>query len=123
MIESLSAITLFTRDMKRSVAFYEKLGFKLKYGGGDADFSSFFAGSSFLNLMQSSPDAEFAFWGRAIFHVTDVDSCHAAAVAAGLQPSFAPRDAAWGERYFHLLDPDGHEISLARPLDLRPDRL
>jgi len=23
----------------------------------------------------------------------------------------------WGERYFHIIDPDGHEISLAKPLD------
>ena len=27
-----------------------------------------------------------------------------------------PRDAEWGERYFHILDPDGHELSFARPL-------
>ena len=28
----------------------------------------------------------------------------------------APRDAEWGERFFHLIDPDGHELSFARPL-------
>jgi len=28
----------------------------------------------------------------------------------------APQDASWGERYFHMLDPDGHELSFARPL-------
>ena len=28
----------------------------------------------------------------------------------------APRDAEWSERYFHLTDPDGHELSFARPL-------
>ena len=27
-----------------------------------------------------------------------------------------PRDAAWGERYFHLHDPDGHELSFAQPI-------
>src|SRR5438128_550362 len=27
-----------------------------------------------------------------------------------------PRDAEWGERFFHLADPDGHELSFARPL-------
>jgi uncharacterized glyoxalase superfamily protein PhnB len=26
-----------------------------------------------------------------------------------------PRDAPWGERYFHMRDPDGHELSFARP--------
>ncbi|MEE9270499.1 MAG: VOC family protein, partial [Candidatus Krumholzibacteria bacterium] len=24
--------------------------------------------------------------------------------------------AEWGERYFHITDPDGHELSFARPL-------
>jgi hypothetical protein len=27
-----------------------------------------------------------------------------------------PRDASWGERYFYVLDPDGHELSFAQPL-------
>jgi len=28
----------------------------------------------------------------------------------------SPRDASWGERYFHMPDPDGHELSFARPI-------
>jgi uncharacterized glyoxalase superfamily protein PhnB len=27
-----------------------------------------------------------------------------------------PRNAEWGERYFHLTDTDGHELSFAQPL-------
>jgi uncharacterized glyoxalase superfamily protein PhnB len=34
-------------------------------------------------------------------------------IAAGYQPDTAPRDAEWGERFFHLTDPDGHELSFA----------
>ncbi|HWC29302.1 MAG TPA: VOC family protein, partial [Dehalococcoidia bacterium] len=41
---------------------------------------------------------------------------YAKALAAGLQPSSEPRDAEWHERYFHILDPDGHELSFARPI-------
>jgi uncharacterized glyoxalase superfamily protein PhnB len=37
-------------------------------------------------------------------------------VASGAQPDAPPRDAAWGERFFHLTDPDGHELSFARLL-------
>jgi hypothetical protein len=36
----------------------------------------------------------------------------------GLAPDSAPADAAWGERYFHITDPDGHEISLASPVSV-----
>ena len=51
-----------------------------------------------------------------IFHVDDVDAMYRRALQAGLAPHAAPADAPWGERYFHLTDPDGHEVSLAKPL-------
>jgi uncharacterized glyoxalase superfamily protein PhnB len=51
-----------------------------------------------------------------IFYVSDVDALYQQAVARGLNPDAAPEDAGWGERYFHLTDPDGHELSFARPL-------
>jgi catechol 2,3-dioxygenase-like lactoylglutathione lyase family enzyme len=104
-------------DMAASVAFYEALGFARLYGGPDAEFTSYRVGSSFLNV-QLDPGWEPGptVWGRAIFHVSDVDAMHARAVAAGLTPEMAPSDAPWGERYFHLRDPDGHELSFARPL-------
>ncbi len=37
------------------------------------------------------------------------------AMAQGLRPQFAPREAEWGEHYFHIADPDGHELSFAKP--------
>jgi catechol 2,3-dioxygenase-like lactoylglutathione lyase family enzyme len=116
MIEALSAVTLATHDMARSVAFYVALGFALKSGGPEASFTSFHAGSSYLNLTAVRGSGQLSGWGRAIFYVDDVDALHARIVAAGLSPEFAPRDAAWGERYFHIIDPDGHELSFARPL-------
>ena len=116
MLEGISAITLATHDMARAVAFYEALGFVLKYGGGTATFTSFHAGSGYLNVIAAAPEQTWSWWGRAIFYVDDVDAHYARALAAGFSPAFAPRDAAWGERYFHIVDPDGHELSFARPL-------
>ena len=115
-VESLSAVTLATHDMARAVGFYEKLGFDLKYGGKDSEFTSFFAGPSFLNLVLAQPETRWRWWGRAIFHVDDVDAFYRNAVARGLKPQHPPRDAPWGERFFHITDPDGHELSFARPL-------
>jgi len=37
-------------------------------------------------------------------------------VANSLDPDSTPRDAEWGERYFHLTDPDGHQLSFAKRL-------
>jgi catechol 2,3-dioxygenase-like lactoylglutathione lyase family enzyme len=116
MIEAISALTLATHDMARAVAFYAALGFDLKYGGPHASFTSFHAGAGFLNLTLAPADRQWTWWGRAIFHVADVDAVYARALSAGLSPQAAPRDAAWGERFFHITDPDGHELSFARPL-------
>jgi uncharacterized glyoxalase superfamily protein PhnB len=51
-----------------------------------------------------------------IFYVSDVDALYSRLVGAGCLPDTPPRDAEWGERFFHLTDPDGHELSFARPL-------
>jgi len=116
-IRTISAVTLATHDMARAVAFYEALGFRPRYGGVEASFTSFAVGSGHLNLIAQSPDRQWSWWGRVIFHVADVDALHARAVRHGLGPQAPPRDAEWGERYFHLTDPDGHELSFARPLE------
>ncbi len=50
-----------------------------------------------------------------IFHVKDVDGLWGYLKATEFNAA-EPRDAAWGERYFHLHDPDGHELSFAKPL-------
>lgn len=113
-IDSISAVTLFTHDMAHAVRFYSALGFSLKSGGKHADFTSFHAGSSYLNLMRRS-DSSWGPWGRVIFYVSDPDALYGLARSRGLEPDFAPRYAHWGERYFHIKDPDGHELSFARP--------
>ena len=114
--EEINAVTLSVADMGRSFAFYTKLGFELEYGGPDAAFTSFRIGGQFLNLdlvpgYKAGPN-----WGRMIFHVSDVDAVYRRAVDSGLSPSMEPSDAPWGERYFHIRDPDGHELSFAKPL-------
>lgn len=119
MIEGINAITLAVHAMAPAVRFYRALGFTLEYGGEDADFSSFAIRGQHLNLILA-PDAPLAWWGRVIFYVADVDDFYARVVTQGLTADFAPRDAEWGERYFHIHDPDGHELSFARPLHRPP---
>jgi catechol 2,3-dioxygenase-like lactoylglutathione lyase family enzyme len=116
MLKCLNALTLATHDMARAVAFYGALGFELKYGGPQASFTSFHAGSGYLNLTAAPTEQVWCRWGRVIFYVDDVDAQHARAVAAGLSPASGPHDAPWGERFFHIVDPDAHELSFARPL-------
>lgn len=113
-LEGISAVTLFTADMARAVRFYHELGFPLRYGGESAEFTSFHVGAGYLNLAPGRPPARL--WGRTVIYVDDVDAMHRRARAAGIRAETAPADAPWGERYFHVRDPDGHELSFARPL-------
>ena len=116
MIEAISAITLGTHDMRRAVQFYRSLGFDIAHGDEASPFTSFRAGTGYLNLIAQPDERRWSWWGRVIFYVADVNALYDRALAAGCQPTTVPRDAEWGERYFHLTDPDGHELSFARPL-------
>jgi uncharacterized glyoxalase superfamily protein PhnB len=115
-VEGISAVTLATHGMARSVRFYQALGFTIRYGGEDASFTSLHTGSCYLNLAARVGHRQPVWWGRVIFYVSDVNAFYDQAVAAGLAPQAPPQDAGWGERYFHLTDPDGHELSFAQPL-------
>jgi len=116
-VEAINAVTLLTAAMPPAVEFYETLGFQLLSGGRDATFTTFRAGDSFLNLQLDPAHAPInEIWGRVIFWVADVDSLYERARVAGYAPSTEPADAPWGERYFHIKDVDGHELSFARPL-------
>ena len=116
MITGISAVTLATHDMRRAVRFYHLLELPIVHGGEDAAFTSLRAGDNFLNLIAQPEERRWSSWGRLIFYHPDVDALYKRLVAAGIQPDTAPRDAAWGERFFHLTDPDGHELSFAWPL-------
>ena len=110
-IDSISAVTLGTHDMAAAVEFYLALGFRLRYGGLDASFTSFEVGQGYINLVAVDPEKSWSWWGRIIFHVQDVDATYMRALDAGVVPDTKPRDAEWGERYFHITDGDGHELS------------
>jgi 8-oxo-dGTP pyrophosphatase MutT (NUDIX family)/catechol 2,3-dioxygenase-like lactoylglutathione lyase family enzyme len=119
--ESVSAVTLAVAEMARSVAFYEALGFECAAGGADAVFTTMRVGAVSLNLQfEPSRVADGPVWGRVIIWVDDVDAMYRRVVAADICPDATPQDASWGERYFHVRDPDGHELSFARPLPAPP---
>lgn len=117
VIESISAVTLATADMAAATAFYEALGFERLYGGPDAAFTSYRIATSYLNLqLEPTWVPAVPVWGRVILWVDDVDAVYERVLAAGFTARFPPADATWGERYFHVRDPSGHELSFARPL-------
>ncbi len=113
-IQHISAVTLSVQDMAQSVNFYKKLGLELAYGGEEASFTSFRAGQGFINLNLTGSHVTRG-WGRIILRVEEVDLLHSELEKNGLKPE-PPRDGGWGERFFHLQDPNGHELSFAQLL-------
>ena len=116
-VQYISAITLAVRDMARAVDFYGTIvGLELHTGSTSSSFSTFRVGEGFLNLVLV-PEGGWTWWGRVIFHVDDVNILYQRLVDSGVTTTTAPRNARWGERYFHVNDPDGHELSFARRLE------
>ena len=113
-IASVSGITLRVTSMAKSLHFYQNtLGMKLLYGDANATFCSFDVNGTYLNLELSVHlDGK---WGRIIFYCDDVDKMHEHLKSNGYE-SPVPKDAHWGERFFHIKDPDGHELSMAQRL-------
>ena len=114
MVEKISAVTLRVANMEASVRFYKDvLGLEILYGGEGSSFTSLRTkdGDTILNLEHGNAGIQ---WGLLIFHVSDVDRFWAYLMQKGFCPD-CPQDASWGERYFHMPDPDGHELSFARP--------
>jgi catechol 2,3-dioxygenase-like lactoylglutathione lyase family enzyme len=122
-VSKISAVTLLVSNMKRSVDFYSKIpDFKIVYGGSEAQFTSFLIDNvvkSYLNLkLNKTHSTDF---GRIIFYTDDVDELFAYMQDDKIISELGkfeskPEDAAWGERFFHMLDPDGYKLSFATPL-------
>lgn len=117
-MSELSAITLTTEDMAASLGFWSIPGVEVTFGGPDSSFSSVRLGVDYVNLILG--EVTPGFWGRVVIHVPSPDQLHQRLAEAGHVSLTEPADAPWGERYFHILDPAGHEISFARRLDQDP---
>jgi catechol 2,3-dioxygenase-like lactoylglutathione lyase family enzyme len=137
-VYTISAITLNTENMKRSCNFYSHIpGFKIVYGGSATDsFTTYKIGSrdsknnprTYLNLELSSlintdcnGNNERKHLGRIIFHTEDVDKLYFYLknnqdISNSILFGNEPKDAPWGERYFHITEPDGYQITFAMPL-------
>jgi catechol 2,3-dioxygenase-like lactoylglutathione lyase family enzyme len=125
----ISAVTLLVKDMHKSYCFYSKVpGFNISFFTDkfitftlDGDNGS----KTHLNLELKKADkfqrVELMDFGRIIFHVDSVDALHLyfksdVNMLRLITIEKEPENAPWGERYFHIRDPDGYQISFAEPI-------
>jgi catechol 2,3-dioxygenase-like lactoylglutathione lyase family enzyme len=144
-IYKISAVTLIVENMERSCRFYSQVpGFKLAYGSSDDTFTTFeiedeeeeeYKSKMCLNLElginnNREPPNHMAendkgwkrqHFGRIIFHTEDVDRLYSYfknndSISNLISFENEPTNAAWGERYFHIREPDGYQLSFAEPI-------
>lgn len=120
----ISLITLGVRDVARSRAFYEALGF-LPSSASTDDVAFFQLGGAALGLFGWDPLAQDAgvdptgegFRGVTIAHNVrskeEVASVLAAAAAAGGRIVKPAQDVFWGGHHGYVADPDGHLWEIA----------
>jgi catechol 2,3-dioxygenase-like lactoylglutathione lyase family enzyme len=126
----ISAITLKVKELEKTSKFYSRIpGFKKVYGDAQNDtFVTFEVGEgdkkSHLNLELANEMPEGAGpkdFGRIIFHTDNVDRLYLYMKEDEYISRFAifesePSDAPWGERFFHIREPGGYQLSFAQPL-------
>ena len=141
-IHKISAVTLIIENMERSCRFYSQIpGFKLVYGSSDDIFTTFEIGEEEheskmclnlelrINHNREPPNHITAndngwrrkHFGRIIFHTEDVDKLYSYfknndSISSLISFENEPTNAAWGERYFHIIEPDGYQLSFAEPI-------
>jgi catechol 2,3-dioxygenase-like lactoylglutathione lyase family enzyme len=128
-VNKISAVTLLIKDMGRSCNFYSKIpGFKLAYGGSHDDFfttyeigenTSFYLNLELFKLNGNSKYEYSKNLVKIILHTDDVDKLYYyfkndPIISNLISFENEPTDASWGERYFHIRDPDGYLLSFAR---------
>jgi catechol 2,3-dioxygenase-like lactoylglutathione lyase family enzyme len=142
-IYKISAVTLIVDNMERSCRFYSQVpGFKLVYGSSDDTFTTFeieeeeeHKSKMCLNLelginnnreppnliAENDNGWKRQHFGRIIFHTEDVDRLYSYfknndSISNLISFENEPTNAAWGERYFHIREPDGYQLSFAEPI-------
>jgi catechol 2,3-dioxygenase-like lactoylglutathione lyase family enzyme len=139
----ISAITLRVKDMEKSCILYSKFpGFSLTYRGKPSDrFTTFEIGkgsktTTYLNLEQIEDDESSSDFdkklnlgktrdsedfGRIIFHTENVDTLYSYMkqdeyISKSVVFENEPINAPWGERFFHIRETNGYQLSFAQPL-------
>ena len=129
-VSKISAITIFTKNMKNSCMFYSSIPkFEISYGGPDSNFTTFKISQSpdmYLNIESQQQIIEKTIdidneYCRIIFHTDDVDALYYYLRNDDIISNLGkfetkPTNAEWGERFFQVRDPDGYPIVFATPL-------
>jgi predicted enzyme related to lactoylglutathione lyase len=106
VIEKIENITFPVKDLKKAVAFYEKI-VGLKKSKEWSNYATFDVGGTIFGL-DPDPKAELQVYMR----VANIDDEHKALKEKGVQFVTEPKDTYWGGRTAAFRDPDGNKFIL-----------
>jgi predicted enzyme related to lactoylglutathione lyase len=124
----ISAVGVSATDLRRTIAFYELLGFRFPPVADDEDHVEAEAAPGSAQLMIDTHTLMTGLLGEpprpgnhAAFAVrctapAQVDELASRVSGAGHAVVTAPWDAPWGQRYATVADPDGYRVDLYAPL-------
>jgi hypothetical protein len=125
-VQKISAVTLKVKNMRNEWQFYSKIpGLSLSYGGPISSFTSFEIkdddsnSKSYINLEYTKGLKRDTNFGRIIIYSRNVDTLydyfkHDQDIRRLITIKNKPVNGIWGERYFHILDPEEYELSFAQ---------
>jgi catechol 2,3-dioxygenase-like lactoylglutathione lyase family enzyme len=111
--------TTFEIGKESKTAKITYLNLELKGGGGGGEESggyNFYRKSNPKKKSKGNED-----FGRVIFHTENVDKLYSYMqydqyVSKSIVFESEPTNAPWGERFFHIREPNGYQLSFAQPL-------
>jgi lactoylglutathione lyase len=117
---------VYTRDVRVSAEFYERLGFSRQYqfppGSDEPGYVGMRRDESDLGVVHESSPRDLI--GQTMgdgprfelfVYVDDVDDTVARMRDASVTILREPEDMPWGERVAYVTDPDGNPVTLAAP--------
>jgi catechol 2,3-dioxygenase-like lactoylglutathione lyase family enzyme len=118
-MKSVSGIVAYVKDIEKTAAFYETLGFQFEKR--EANHISLRLNWFWIDFhpqnkeekKEFQKEANLANKGAGMFlyiSVDDVDEFYNGLLREGLKPSSEPRDWPWGNREFVIRDPDGYKL-------------
>lgn len=117
--KSVSGFVCYVKDLAKTIAFYEALGFdfKKKSDSVASGYLNWYRIDFLAADKETKPnfkaEANEPNKGAGIYiylSVDDVDAYHQNLLDKGLKPSTEPKDWPWGSREFVIRDPDGYKL-------------
>lgn len=131
-MSNVAGVIFLVKNLERSVAFYEALGFELKKRVPDIAVTVYLNGFWVEFLLEDKvvteafkPDVPVSSKGAGQYihiNVADVDEFYKNLIAKDLEPMSEPQDFPWGHREFVLADPDGYKLVFFTTLDSPGDK-